>query len=257
MPNMNMFPSPINTMPPMPNPMMPNFRPRSSSSRGASFTGRGGARPSIGGGVSTYQPSLNQLPVLTIDKIPKQFCNREEISKYFAKFGNIMNIQVDEALDQAIVHFSDMAEARAAYSCPEVIFGNRFVKVYWHQYKIQNAAGKSTTASPTTTTSPTSTPTKEQHLLSLSKQKEALIQKQIQQQKELMNMLEKNSAKLTTAEKQEIMTKIKDLSEVTNKTLSGAKGELNVKLPKQEEEVDPELVKKLEALKKTVTFILI
>ena len=34
--------------------------------------------------------------------------------------------------EAALVQFSQHKEAKAAYSCPDAVFGNRFIRVFWH-----------------------------------------------------------------------------------------------------------------------------
>ncbi|CAO3597098.1 unnamed protein product [Absidia cylindrospora] len=77
------------------------------------------------------QPQQRLTTTLVIDNIPPEKCQIIPINEYFKKFGNITNINLQS--QKALVQFSTRAEAEAAHASPDVIFDNRFVKVYWHK----------------------------------------------------------------------------------------------------------------------------
>ncbi|CAO3596648.1 unnamed protein product [Absidia cylindrospora] len=105
--------------------------------RGGSIDGRGRGRGRGGyGGSDQYsnrqqQPQQRLTTTLVIDNIPPEKCQMIPINDYFKKFGNITNINL--LSQKALVQFSTRAEAEAAHASPDVIFDNRFVKVYWHK----------------------------------------------------------------------------------------------------------------------------
>ena len=35
--------------------------------------------------------------------------------------------------EAALIQFSSHAEAKRAHDCPEAVFNNRFIRVYWHK----------------------------------------------------------------------------------------------------------------------------
>lgn len=99
----------------------------SGRGRGGFASNRGSTigRPAIAKG----QPRSDNT--LVVEKIPDEFCSIEKINEFFKKFGTIVNIQVDPRNSKATIQFSKPYEARQAYNSPEVVFGNRFVKVYY------------------------------------------------------------------------------------------------------------------------------
>lgn len=56
------------------------------------------------------------------------------MNNHFAKFGKIVNIQVNYKNDPeaAMITFSSPAEAHAAFKSTEAVLNNRFIKVFWH-----------------------------------------------------------------------------------------------------------------------------
>lgn len=57
-----------------------------------------------------------------------------KLLEHFGKFGEVVNIEVNFRGDYeaALVSFRHPPHARAAYSNPEPLFNNRFIKVFWH-----------------------------------------------------------------------------------------------------------------------------
>ncbi|RKP24796.1 hypothetical protein SYNPS1DRAFT_29453 [Syncephalis pseudoplumigaleata] len=96
--------------------------------------GRGGGAFDSGGASAS---SANARTILRVENISPEQCALDQINEYFRRFGTIVNIQVDAASRQALVQFSTNAEAYAAYSCQDAVFGNRFIKVFWHE-RLQN-----------------------------------------------------------------------------------------------------------------------
>lgn len=70
---------------------------------------------------------------LVIENVPVENLDLVKINDYFKKFGTITNIQIDVDGRKALVSYSQPAEAKAAHTSPEVIFNNRFVKVYFQK----------------------------------------------------------------------------------------------------------------------------
>jgi RNA-binding protein 26 len=84
---------------------------------------------------------------LVVENIPPDFFNEDAVRSYFEKFGTIVEILLEEApLDAqyappssggvlpkhvALLQFVDHESARGAWSSPDAVFGNRFVKVFW------------------------------------------------------------------------------------------------------------------------------
>ncbi|XP_026278261.1 zinc finger protein swm isoform X2 [Frankliniella occidentalis] len=79
---------------------------------------------------------------LDVKKIPRGVNNITHLNNHFAKFGKIVNIQVQFEGDPeaALVTFSSHAEANAAYRSTEAVLNNRFIKVFWHNNNNNNGA---------------------------------------------------------------------------------------------------------------------
>lgn len=104
------------------------------------FAGRGGHQGRAGFTAALAgQPRSNTI--LVVEKIPDEFCNLDKVNEFFKKFGTITNIQVDRYQHKATVQFSNQHEARQAYSSPDAVFGNRFVKVFYMALESARAQG--------------------------------------------------------------------------------------------------------------------
>ncbi|KAF9161814.1 hypothetical protein DFQ26_004136 [Actinomortierella ambigua] len=111
------------------------------ASRGMRGGGRGRSSPYGSGGSgsgSTGGPGRfagavgnKERNQLVVENIPQEFNTIDQVNNYFKKFGPLSNIQVDQIARKALIQYATHEEAHAAYSSPEVIFNNRFVKVYW------------------------------------------------------------------------------------------------------------------------------
>lgn len=97
--------------------------------RGARGGGRGGAH----GGRGAFEKKQTSNTTLVIENVPVENLEMVKVNEYFKKFGTITNIQIDVDSKKALVSYSQPAEAKAAHSSPEVIFNNRFVKVYFQK----------------------------------------------------------------------------------------------------------------------------
>ncbi|KAF9913676.1 hypothetical protein BX616_009752 [Lobosporangium transversale] len=76
---------------------------------------------------------------LVVEHIPDEFNTIDKVNEFFKRFGNLTNIQVDQPMHKALIQYSTREEASAAYNSPDVIFGNRFVKVYWQPDDLDSA----------------------------------------------------------------------------------------------------------------------
>nr|XP_018908059.1 PREDICTED: RNA-binding protein 26-like [Bemisia tabaci] len=83
--------------------------------------------------------SFNQQNIptnsLLLKKIPTHLNNISRLNNHFYKFGRINKIQVfyEGQPDAALITFSSVAEAQAAYRSPEPILNNRFIKMFYYQ----------------------------------------------------------------------------------------------------------------------------
>ncbi|KAG0330808.1 hypothetical protein BG000_011447, partial [Podila horticola] len=191
---------------------------------------------------------------LVVEHIPDEFNTIFKVNEFFTQFGSLVNIQLDQPAHKALIQYSTRDEANAAYNSPEVIFGNRFVKVYWQPDDQQGSFGGST-PKPTGQVQPTRpdhlslaphhavskppvtsvlmTPERAAELAAeraaaaakleenkkvmkeIQKQKEALIQRQQEEQKLLLQKLFANKT-MSQQDKDEILKGLKNVAiEVT------------------------------------------
>ncbi|XP_030748092.1 RNA-binding protein 26 [Sitophilus oryzae] len=71
---------------------------------------------------------------LELKKVPVGINSITHLNNHFAKFGKIVNIQVQFEGDPeaALITFSSHAEANSAYRSTEAVLNNRFIKLFWH-----------------------------------------------------------------------------------------------------------------------------
>ncbi|QRW05043.1 Zf-CCCH domain protein [Ceratobasidium sp. AG-Ba] len=92
----------------------------------------GEAEPFDGQGQgSSSEPRRDKT--LVVEKIPPERLSLEEINNWFKKFGTVTNVAIDVPSAKALVSFSTHDEARDAWRSEDAVFGNRFVKLYWHR----------------------------------------------------------------------------------------------------------------------------
>jgi len=70
---------------------------------------------------------------LVVEKIPDDHLSLGAVSDWFKKFGTVTNVAVDPPTAKALVTFAEHDQAWKAWKSEEAVFGNRFVKVYWHR----------------------------------------------------------------------------------------------------------------------------
>ncbi|CAE6422159.1 unnamed protein product [Rhizoctonia solani] len=70
---------------------------------------------------------------LVVEKIPPERLSLEELNNWFKRFGTVTNVAIDAPSAKALVSFSTHDEARDAWRSEDAVFGNRFVKLYWHR----------------------------------------------------------------------------------------------------------------------------
>ncbi|KAI9307199.1 hypothetical protein BJ944DRAFT_238075 [Cunninghamella echinulata] len=189
------------------------------------------------------QNHRQQQTALVIDNIPQEMCDMTKINEYFKKFGTIINIKLQ--LQKAIVQFNTHAEAEAAYSSPDAIFDNRFVKVYWYKEgdeqptaepkpKIQNhwkpqppppsvthnepdpneVAAKAAELAKLREEKQKKRQEQMKAVLDAQKQREQLLQEKIDEQKKLLAKLSDTS--LTPAAKEELLATLKKIASDIN-----------------------------------------
>ncbi|KAF5337396.1 hypothetical protein D9611_003255 [Ephemerocybe angulata] len=213
------------------------------------FRGRGGGRGrggNFGGGdASSFRPGRRGDKTLVVEKIPDDKLSREQVIEWFKKFGDVTNVAVDMGGAKALVSFATHEEAHTAWKSEDAVFGNRFVKVFWHRpmeghgavgqralaasatlvtkMKGENApAGSSTSATaPQLSASSSTNGAKKASGSSTAAAlavKQALLEKQIAEQKSLMASL----STATPEEKKAIMAQLRKLSDEMKVTSAAA-----------------------------------
>ena len=107
------------------------LRPQTQS-RGFRGRGRGG-RGTFAAEVHSFRPEKRQDRTLVVEKIPEDKLSLDQVNEWFKRFGIVTNVAIDAAGGKALVSFEKHEEAHAAWRSEEAVFGNRFVKVFWHR----------------------------------------------------------------------------------------------------------------------------
>ncbi|WFC97236.1 hypothetical protein MBRA1_003902 [Malassezia brasiliensis] len=213
---------PLPPLPPMP-PMLA-VRGARGGMRGRGARGRGGR-----GGLGGRPAPVRSQDTLVIEHIPTEHLNLASVNDYFKRFGTITNIDVDEPGARAVVSYATHDEAERAHSSPDVIFGNRFVKVYFqrldaparpvkplpsktHYMKDEGSNKYLAPALRAQADAPRAQPgdAERRKLLELRKKKQTLLHMQIAEQKALLAKLEHEP--LTPQGRQSVMAMLEKLS---------------------------------------------
>jgi len=143
-----------NNFNPIPGPMNGNGYPLAVPSMDVDMAGPSGMRPPImnhgqfrgggrghggrgrgtfGGEVHNFRPEKRNDKTLVVEKIPEDKLSLEQVNAWFKRFGTVTNVAIDAVNAKALVSFSNHDEAHAAWKSEDAVFGNRFVKVFWHR----------------------------------------------------------------------------------------------------------------------------
>ncbi|KAF8807181.1 hypothetical protein BYT27DRAFT_7137640 [Phlegmacium glaucopus] len=98
---------------------------------GRGHGGRG--RGTFGGEVHNFRPEKRNDKTLVVEKIPEDKLSLEKVNAWFKRFGTVTNVAIDAVNAKALVSFSNHDEAHVAWKSEDAVFGNRFVKVFWHR----------------------------------------------------------------------------------------------------------------------------
>ncbi|KAI0803043.1 hypothetical protein BC629DRAFT_1591141 [Irpex lacteus] len=239
-------PSSVNIPHPLPQPPIPQMQqdvemslpPNPAAGQRNGFRPRRGAPRGTFADAASFRPERRNDKTLVVEKIPEDKLSLGAINDWFKKFGTVTNVAVDPSTSKALVSFSDHKEAHTAWKSEEAVFGNRFVKVFWHRpleghgqkgsqmlaasanivAKIggQGPSSSSSPAPPTAadalrpTTSSTSIrkPSSQSSAAAALAAKQQLLEQQIAEQKSLMTQL----TTATAEEKKEIMARLRKLN---------------------------------------------
>ena len=200
-----------------------------------------GVRGTFGSDVASFRPERRDDKTLVVEKIPGDKLSLGSVNEWFSKFGTVTNVAVDAVNAKALVSFSNHDEAHAAWKSEDAVFGNRFVKVFWHRpleghgqkgarmlaasaplvanISTAREVPPSNPCAPSqTTAAPTPSVPKPSASTSALAAKQQLLEQQIAEQKSLM-------AKLSSAspqEKKDIMARLRKLNEEMKPTTTPA-----------------------------------
>lgn len=188
-------------------------------------------------GVEKLQEEYDKSkPTLMVTNIPPEINHINKIYDHFKKYGNIANVMIKKKMGKAYVQFDKFEEAKAAHKSPDAILNNRFIKVFWvkrQQTQEENAEGANADKPATGPVSQNNKlvinePAKPQidekekqeklkAIVEIAKEKESLLEKQIQLQKILLEKLA--TMKGDSQAKRDLMAKVKELSTTTSNSL--------------------------------------
>ncbi|KAH7883912.1 hypothetical protein F5I97DRAFT_1896746 [Phlebopus sp. FC_14] len=194
--------------------------------------GRGGyrGRGTFFGDAQSFRPERRNDKTLVVEKIPEDKLSLDAVNGWFKRFGTVTNVAIDTQSGKALVSFSEHHEAHAAWKSEEAVFGNRFVKVFWHRPMeghgqkgarmlaasapvVANIAARgSGPPAPEAPAPAAATPRKQSVPSSAASElaaKQKLLEQQIAEQKNLMASLTSASGE----EKRNIMARLRKLGE--------------------------------------------
>lgn len=76
---------------------------------------------------------------LAVQNIPQASATEETVREHFSQFGQLTFVSVDPSRRKATVQFATPEEARTAKNDPSVLFGDRFVKVFFARERPEGA----------------------------------------------------------------------------------------------------------------------
>lgn len=81
----------------------------------------------------SFRPEKRNDKTLVVEKIPDDKLSLESVNGWFKRFGTVTNVAIDANNAKALVSFAQHEEAHTAWKSEDAVFGNRFVKVFWHR----------------------------------------------------------------------------------------------------------------------------
>ena len=158
------------------------------------------------------------ITTVVVEQIPEENFSEEAVREFFSDFGAIEEVTMQAYKRLAVVKFTEYFAAKRAYESPQVIFDNRFVKVYW--YKPDNLPSPSVrdsvkAGSPTVAKTPEASNFDkqkfEQDTLAAQKrleEKKALL-KETEEKRQQLEKQKEELARKQEEEKQKLMAKLK------------------------------------------------
>ncbi|ORZ22252.1 hypothetical protein BCR42DRAFT_405793 [Absidia repens] len=170
---------------------------------------------------------------IVVENIPQDHCNIDSVTEFFGKFGKLVNLSVQADVSRAFLQYATHHEALAAYQSPAVIFNNRFVKVFWQKVDQEEERKEfmeqqrlASLPDPEAIKAKAAQLAKEKEerqkrlqenmkkVLEVQKQKQQLMEKQIEEHKILLERLKQ--APPGSKEREDIMSAINHVSTLIN-----------------------------------------
>ncbi|KAL1739846.1 hypothetical protein HDZ31DRAFT_68530 [Schizophyllum fasciatum] len=189
---------------------------------------------------AALRPPRGSTKTLVVEKIPMDNLTVDAITTWFSRFGTVTHVAIDPnsrrvGNGKALVSFAEVPEAQKAWKCEDAIFGNRFVRVFWHRpmeghgqrglqaleksadqvARVNDMEDVRATPDEATKPAPTASVKKPNGAAAALAARQALLEKQIAEQKELMGKL--TAPGTTTEEKKELMARLRALGEEMKK----------------------------------------
>ncbi|KAI8461402.1 hypothetical protein BY996DRAFT_4573478 [Phakopsora pachyrhizi] len=76
-------------------------------------------------------PLKKSQTTLVVENIPQSCLSERSVYEFFSAFGPLVGASVEFNTSQALVEFESAEDAKRAYSSPEPVFNNRFVKIHF------------------------------------------------------------------------------------------------------------------------------
>lgn len=70
---------------------------------------------------------------IVVTHLPSDKLDSSKLREFFSRFGDVHNVVVDTSLRAAVLQFGDHRSAKKAWSSPQPIFDNRFIKVHFRR----------------------------------------------------------------------------------------------------------------------------
>lgn len=190
-----------------------------------------------------------------MENIPPQYCNADKINGFFGTFGVITNIKLEPHFHKATITYSTHREAQICYNSPDVIFDNRFVKVFWlreDNESTNHPNGKRTVSLDDIEAKKGQAElARKVFLEKLQAKKEAihngrsaLIEKQLEEQKRIMLKLEDPS--LTMEHKRQLMNNMKMLGDSTQSMMASTPKPISIGKQVQVVQTDVDMTEELQ-----------
>ncbi|KZW02091.1 hypothetical protein EXIGLDRAFT_760307 [Exidia glandulosa HHB12029] len=198
------------------------------------------------------RPRKGENKTIVVEKIPTEHLSLDGVNSWFKRFGTVTNVAIDAKGGKALVSFANPNEAHAAWKSEDAVFGNRFVKVFWHRPMeghgaagtkmlaasaplIANLSAKDQPQPPTTTPKTESAaPKKKAGDPAAIAAKQQQLERHIAEQKIVMAQY---MAATSPEEKQELKERLRKLAEEMK---NGVAAPINVE-DKEKERLDKEL----------------